>query len=166
MNNDYLGIIAVIIIVVMFILAGLYRAYKFNELKSEGKIIKRKNNFMKYSEVFILKAMPFEDICDAIVNAEYYGTAKVYGSTLLGSITVEGSNWLGSFSRVDLDNPIYNDGKLMQAYQFSFLQWNPQSSNTFDMNMALTALEKTLLHLDPMTQVAIKRNQVNTKTEF
>lgn len=166
MNNDYLGIIAVIIIVVMFILAGLYRAYKFNELKSEGKIIKRKNNFMKYTEVFILKAMPFEDICDAIVNAEYYGKAKAEGNTMMRFITIEGNNWLGEFSPVDLDEPIYNDGKLMQAYQFAFLQWNPRGSDSFDMNIALTALEKTLLHLDPMTQVAIKRNSVNTKTEF
>lgn len=166
MNNDYLGIIAVIIIVVMFILAGLYRAYKFNELKSEGKIISRKYHFAKYTEVFILKAMPFEDICDAIVNTEYYGKAKAEGNTMMRFITIEGNNWVGEFSPVDLDEPIYNDGKLMQAYQFAFLQWNPRGSDSFDMNIALTALEKTLLHLDPMTQVAIKRNSVNTKTEF
>lgn len=165
-NNDPRLVIFIIGVVVLvpayFIIMGL----ESSKLKSEGKIIDRKHHFAKYTEVFILKAMPFEDICDAIVNTEYYGKAKAEGNTMMRFITIEGNNWLGEFSPVDLDEPIYNDGKLMQAYQFSFLQWTPGKSNSFDMNIALTALEKTLLHLDPMTQVAIKRNQVNTKTEF
>lgn len=165
-NNDprlVIFIIAVVIFVpAYFIIMGL----ESNKLKSEGKIIDRKHNFAKYTEVFVLKDIPFEDICDAIVNTEYYDKAKAEGNTLMRFITLEGKDWTAEFSPVDLDEPIYNDGKLMQAYQFSFLQWNPRRSNSFDMNIALTALEKTLLHLDPMTQVAIKRNSVNTKTEF
>lgn len=167
MNNNDPKLVIFIIFVVVFVPAYLiYRSYESNKLKSEGKIISRKYHFAKYTEVFILKAMPFEDICDAIVNTEYYGKAKAEGNTMMRFITIEGNNWLGEFSPVDLDEPIYNDGKLMQAYQFAFLQWNPRGSDSFDMNIALTALEKTLLHLDPMTQVAIKRNSVNTKTEF
>lgn len=165
-NNDPRLVIFIIGVIVLVPSYLIYMAYESNKLKSEGKIISRKHQFAKYTEVFILRAMPFEDICDAIVNTEYYGKAKAEGNTMMRFITIEGNNWLGEFSPVDLDEPIYNDGKLMQAYQFAFLQWTPGKSNSFDMNIALTALEKTLLHLDSMTQVAIKRNQVNTKTEF
>lgn len=163
-NNARLGITLIIVLIVIpacYIIRGI----RTNKLKSEGKIISRKSNFIKYTEVFILEAMPFEDICDAIVNTEYYGKAEANVNTMMGFITLEGKNWTAAFSPVDSDKPIYNDGKLMQVYQFSFLQWATGSS-IFDMNIALTALEKTLLHLDPMTQVAIKRNSVNTKTKF
>lgn len=154
-----------IIFVIVVPICLIFRNRKSDRLKSEGKIIDRKPNFARYTEVFLLRDMPFENICDAIVNTEYYGTVNVVGNIPLHYIIFKGEDWTGYFTTFDSNESIYNNGG-MKAYQYSFLEWNARQGSTFDMNIAMTAMEKALLKLDPMTQVAIKRDLVKTKTKL
>lgn len=63
---------------------------KSNRLKSEGKIIDRKSDFANYTEVFLLKDIPFAEMCNVIVNSEYYDAADVIGDVSLQYILFKG----------------------------------------------------------------------------
>lgn len=154
--------LGILVIVVTIALSLLFRWQKENRLKSEGKIIDRKDLFYEKAQEFTV-ALESPEIAAGRIRALPYGTMGLSMREDGQTFQFAGSNfaarlWLREFS----------DGR--GIYQFQFDRWKTSSVGGaighYEMNVLLTTIEKLFLSIDQNTCVRTWNLETHTKTKF
>ena len=154
----------IIAVVVFIVVMTVYYTKKNKELIAEGKIIQRDGNFVETAEIFTLHNVNFSQVIDALKETNFAGSGvSLNGSVQQGAVNFQcGNSWSGQLVALKSEADTY-------SYMFTFTKWQTRSGmpqNVTSMNVALTALEKMFLRLDPNTKVESRRNKVKTTPKF
>ena len=164
----WLAVIIIIAAVAIGVALGLNQAKKNKDLQEKGIIVDRRTGFAEapfyeQEELFTLHG-DWETVWGALRTADYHGAissgTKQQGLCL---VDYEGTKFKAQFRKLKTE-----EGQ-PQQYAFKFTSWEsnrgtPVSGNA--MNALLTTVEKTLLSIDPNTQVSSERLNFNTKAKF
>ncbi len=154
---------AVIAVVIIFIVVVGISAWSKSRLMSQGKIIKRANDFMEYAEIFTVRPITNEEFATALrsLNLKEAGV-KFSGNT--GNVEFVPANKLNTFYVARLQCLEQNPER--SVYRFEFLSWEvSHGSATYGdmMNILLTLVEKMFVSLDPQAQVSTVKIATKTK---
>ena len=151
-------ILVVILLCVIAVVIGVYfNSKKFNQLETEGKVVRRDDNFHETEQIFTAVGASYErveqelkniDLADAKIKEQLYrnnGKAQIlYRST---------DGWNATLDLIGEDEGKY-------TYRFTFPVYtenNGSATRLITMNILLTAVEKMFLRIDPNTQVTSKK---------
>lgn len=145
---------------------GVY--YVVNEVKrvkslnEDGKIIGRDVDFEEYAELFTIRDVEFKDIREELRNADYSGRTNIKADMEKKLVNYEGVDWKAHLYYMTNETD-------RNAYCFEFTEWSTRkglTQNITDMNVALTAIEKVFLKIDPNTQVSKRKNITRRNPRF
>lgn len=153
----------VVIIAILLVVCPIAYSYK-KKLLDSGQITKRSADFEKYAEIFTIRDIPFSNVLEALRSANYYGKVTLAFSSEKETIVFKGAGWGAQLYHMREDTS-------RTAYCFEFTNWKTTNSwgvpdEQIAMNTVLTTVEKTILQLDPNTQVSTKKVEIKTKHKF
>ena len=152
-------IVVFIIVIIGVVIWGVNRN---KQLMDEGKIIKRDISFLETAEVFTSKGADPAKISSALRTMDISGT-KADWTSKNGTLFIEsGYGWSAKLELIGNNEETYK-------YRFQFLNWKTSRgipTNANSMNIAITAIEKAFLQIDPKTKVESTRIKTTTKSSF
>ena len=156
----YLFIIVIIAFAVWY---GLKERKKIKEQMAQGILIERDAGFYEYEETFMLHG-DWDAVWGALRKADYHGSISA-GDKLKGVCAVDykSAQFTAKFSQINSESPD------TQIYKFRFASWESRKGIPYglnQMNILLTTVEKTLLQIDPNTQISTKKLDFKTKHKF
>lgn len=154
-------IVLIAVIVVIMVVAGKKNYETGKRLKEEGKVAQRQGAFWECAEVFtadttyeaIREKVKALDLTDAKATAycDYEGKKSI--------LFKSNDGWNAALDTGE------KDGK--RVFRFSFIAWQTHNGIVnciMTMNVMETAIEKTILSLDPAATVETHKMQLKTKS--
>lgn len=150
--------IIIIAAIVIGLVIGLKKREEANAYIEEGRMIKRDSDFVEMEEIFTLSGADADKVIECFNQVDYSGIGLTEGkSNNQGSfIFKSGSNWGAQINRLE------DEGE-KQVYSFCFTHWRTYKGlkmNLVEMNLLVTAVEKTFLSIDP--NVTVKTSKMKT----
>ena len=142
---------------------ALYYYYtKQKALLESGQMVKREADFYKNEEIFTMKPISFEEMTNAIQNADF--------SAMRVSANVNSEKkyivFTGSSFHAVLQEK--ESTKENAVYGFSLHDWHGRNGAApiMDINILMTAVEKAILGPDPETKVTSAPINYKSKTSL
>lgn len=153
----------IIVFVGFIVFAVYYNVKRQKKLTSEGRILPRPGNWYLNAETFTLSGADFGRVTAGIQTADLAGAGvSVKKSDEKKALWFVGGTWQSVLHQKE-----DADGK--NVYDYFLQHWkehNGATQNVVEMNMVLTAVEKTLLAIDPAAQVTTRPLDVKTRTSL
>lgn len=150
-------IIMIVVIVIAVVIAGTKSFNTSKRLAEDGKIAPRQGAFYEEAELFTTTAT-YEGICEKIKSVDLSDTKASIQYDFEGQKTIffkSNDGWNAALDWIGEE-----DGK--NRFRFYFPAWRVSRNgivNTMSMNVALTAIEKAILALDPTATVESRKLQ-------
>ncbi len=143
------------------------KQYNINkQLISDGRMIQRHPSFVETAEIFTLHNADFKKVLNAVTEDRQSmngtGVSVKFSEEARLIVFTSSLGWEASLSASGNEGDTY-------SYTFNFTSWNTRNGvaqNTTSMNVALTAIEKLFIRLDPNTKVSTERIKTKSKTKF
>lgn len=144
--------------------AWFYHHNKTESLASEGKIIKRGNDFYEKASEFTLTLSDKSLVTEGLHKLPYNDfSAGMKGDTVQQRFRFDGGDYTAVLY-------LCNEEGDNVTYHFQFESWKTNqygaAFGAYRMNMLITAIEKMFLNIDPNTQVKSWYIDTKTKSSF
>ena len=139
------------------IVIGLNKRQQINELRDEGKIIKRNYKFVEKGEEFTAKIGSYAALKQELESMPLPCSMKGNASS---QVDFTSTNYAARLYKVDYDEP-----SGIGVFRFEYTRWKTARYGYMDetsMNLLMTSVEKVFLKLDPNT--GVKFYDLNFKT--
>lgn len=136
-----------------------YKAQKKGKLMGEGLIRERTGSFDREAIIFTT-SVDFVKLWNKLNGMEYNTTTYYKLSQNSHTVNYNGARWEGILREVGKSEDKYR-------YQFNFTTWQTQygkNTETVEMNLFLTSLEKAFLSLDP--EVSVEKRLLKVKSKL
>ena len=157
----YVAVLIIAVIIIIGVMSGKKTFDDTKRLAEEGKTIAREAAFYENEEIFKTSAS-YEDVCQKLKETDLNDTKANIQNDFEGYRLV-------FFKSADEWNAVLEDhGKQddKNILQFYFKAWRTGRYGTvkaLSMNVLVTAVEKTILSLDPSATVETHKMQLTTK---
>ncbi len=162
----WLGIIVFAIAIGIGVMVGVKQGNITKQLIADGRMIPRDVHFVETAEIFTLQNADFSKVLDGVMqmrpDLDGTGAAVKYSEEAKLVVFSSSHGWEAALSAEANEGEAY-------TYRFNFTKWdtrNGVAQNMTSMNVALTALEKMFIRLDPNTKVSAERIKTKSKSRL
>lgn len=125
-----------------------------SKMEKQGKLVRREKGFNENAEIFTMGPIDQNQVTEGLKEIGSSLRITINGNTQTQSFSITGGSWSQWSARLKL---LEADSE-KTVYRFHFNHWKSGSHSTtpedpVSMNMALTAVEKMFLKIDPNTKV-------------
>lgn len=161
-HMDSFSAIAIVVIIVI-VAAVAYFAHKNGQkMIKSGKVIKRDGDFLREEHTFTTAATYSEFVNE--FKMHNVSSDGITYNTERGITTFKGNtSWEAEFYKIKTAPDELN------KYVFNITKWRSHKGMPYglqEMNILLTAIEKTFLAIDPSTKVTRVKQETQSKSKF